>query len=84
MYRIVGFIFTIAQLIILLRILTTWMPLTRSNQFVDLLIRITEPVLSPIRNVLNRMFNGKMFDFSGVIALLILSILRVIVLNIIA
>ncbi len=84
MYRIVGFIFTIAQLILLLRILATWMPLTRSNQFVDLLIKITEPVLSPIRNVLNRMFNGKMFDFSGVIALLIISILRIIVLNIIA
>lgn len=83
MYKLVGLIFSIAELILLVRIFVSWLPVNRDNKLVDLLYKITEPVLSPIRSGLNRLFNGNMFDFSGIIALLILAILRYIVLGII-
>lgn len=61
-------IITIARLynlLILARILMSFVQVDRSNQFVGLVFDLTEPVLAPIRSLLPP---AGMFDFSPLIA----------------
>jgi len=69
------------EVILLVRVLITWLPVSRDNKAVDLLYAITEPVLSPIRNMLSqsRFMNNSMFsmmDFSPLVAFILIGILR--------
>jgi YggT family protein len=65
-------ILQIYNLIILARILMSWIQVDRSNQFVRLVHDLTEPVLAPIRNILPQ---AGMFDFSPLIATFLIQIL---------
>lgn len=47
----------------------------------QLLIRVTEPILSPCRKLLAR-FNTGMFDFSILVAFLLISLARNVIINI--
>lgn len=85
MYRLVGLIFDIAELIMLIRIVISWLPVNRDNRFVELLFKVTEPVLAPFRNLVSRIAKQTLpIDFSPIIVLLLLAILRHIILRIIA
>jgi YggT family protein len=85
MYRLVGLIFSLAELILLVRIVISWLPVNRDNQIVELLYKVTEPVLSPIRDLIRRIAGQALpIDFSPIVALLLLAILRYIILRIIA
>ncbi|NTV89713.1 MAG: YggT family protein [Clostridiales bacterium] len=85
LYRIINSIFTIVELIVLARVIISWLPVDRYNRYVDLLYRITEPVFAPVRNMLDRTplggFRG--IDFSPLVILILLDIIRRIVVNII-
>lgn len=84
MYRLVGLIFSLAELILLVRIVISWLPVNRDNQYVNLLYKITEPVLSPIRDLIGRIAGKSLpIDFSGIVALVLLAVLRQIILRII-
>ncbi|HUN08953.1 MAG TPA: YggT family protein [Aggregatilineales bacterium] len=73
---IVGILYTLLQIysfILLARVLLSWFPnIDRSNQIVQFLYDVTEPVLKPIRDMLPQ--NG-MMDFSPLIAFLIITVL---------
>jgi len=63
----------IFELILLARVLMTWLPnLDRNHPIARFLIDVTEPVLKPIRNALPNMGG---FDFSPLIVFLILQVL---------
>ena len=62
----------ILLLAIFVRIIISWLAPMISNTFTDILFRLTEPILAPIRNLLPRM---GMFDFSPLVALLVLQII---------
>ncbi len=67
--------------ILLARVLISWLPVSRDNKAVDLLYIITEPVLSPIRNMLSqsRFMNNSMFsmmDFSPLVAFILIGVIR--------
>jgi YggT family protein len=63
------------ELILLARVLLSWFPnMDRNNALVRFVFDVTEPVLRPIRNVLPQ---TGMFDFSPLILLLIIQVLRV-------
>ncbi len=69
------------QIILLARVLISWLPVSRYNKAVDLLYAITEPVLSPIRNMLSqsRFMNNSMFsmmDFSPLVAFILIGIIQ--------
>ena len=75
------FVLLIYEWVIIARVLLSWLPVSRDNKAVDLLYAITEPVLSPIRNMLsqsrflaNSMFS--MIDFSPIVAFLLIGVLR--------
>lgn len=77
MYRIIDFAFNLYTLAILARVILSWLQPTTYNPQVRNLIRIlfeiTEPVLAPIRKRLPQTMG---IDFSPLIALLLLELLR--------
>jgi YggT family protein len=73
--RPIGFIFSIMQFAILGRVLLSWIQPERSHPAIHLLYELTEPILQPIRNLMSNM-GGGMFDFSPIIALLLLNVLE--------
>lgn len=85
LYTLVRLIFNAAVLILLIRAFVSWMPINRDNRLVDLLYKITEPVLSPFRNLIARIVGQNLpIDFAPVIVLLIMALLRHFILRIIA
>jgi len=71
LYQLVLTIFKLYELVVVVRVLLSWIPVNRSNSVVEWIYRLTEPVLAPIRNLLPTGRIG--FDFSPLILLLLLS-----------
>jgi YggT family protein len=66
-------VFDLYMLILLARVIVSWVNFDPRNQVVRILYQLTEPVLAPIRSVLPA--TGGL-DFSPVVALLLISLLR--------
>ncbi len=70
LYRLLG----IYELILLVRCIMSFFPY---NEFYKFICKITEPVLSPIRNLLRKSPVGSgMFDFSPVVAILLIGVVE--------
>lgn len=84
LYQAIGLLFTVLELAILVRAFISWLPIPREHRFVILLYQVTEPILAPIRNIIQRSSFGSsmMFDFSPIIALLLISLLRNIIMGV--
>ena len=65
--------FTLLSLAILARVLLSWVRVSPYHPAVDLLYRITEPILAPLRRVIPPL---GMVDISPVIALILLQIIQ--------
>jgi YggT family protein len=65
----VGFVLSLLAWMIVARALLSWFPNTRSNQFVQLLAQLTDPILVPLSRIIPR---AGMFDFSPMIAIFVL------------
>ncbi len=78
--------FRVVEILILLRIILSWIPFKREYAIVRFVFSVTEPILAPIRNLIARSSVGKnmMFDFSPILAYIILGILQRIILMLIA
>lgn len=77
--RIVTLAFQIYEFLILIRVLLSWVnvnPYGRAvnHPLVDLLHRLTEPVLAPLRRLIPPV--GGALDLSPVVALILLELLR--------
>jgi YggT family protein len=71
--------FTVLYIMLFVRIILSWFPMSRDNKFMELLFALTEPVLAPIRNLVNRSplgGPGMVIDFSPLIAFILLRLLR--------
>lgn len=65
----------ILQAFIFIRVIVSWININKDNKFIEFIINITEPILSPVRKLIDKsIFGGKgrIFDFSPFIALVIL------------
>jgi len=81
MYKLVNSIFLLAEIILIARVIVSWLPLGRPgryDRYVDFLYRITEPVLAPIRNLISRSPLGGLtyFDLSPLVVFLLISMVR--------
>jgi len=75
---VVRYFTTILGYLILIRCILSWIPLGK-NFITELIYTLTEPILEPIRNLLNRSpigGSGMMIDFSPVIAYLLIQLLE--------
>lgn len=81
--RAVDLLFRIMEYAILARVIISWIPIPRDNQFIRLLYQITEPILGPIRNMIQRSAMGRnmMIDFSPIIAFILIGLIRNIIVN---
>ncbi len=62
----------VLSIAIFLRIILSWMAPMASGTFANILYRITEPILGPLRRVIPR---TGMFDFSPLVAIILLQLL---------
>lgn len=79
MYRLFNLIFNVLEYAIIIEVILSWFYRGRSNQYIEILHKVTEPLLEPGRRIQSKYFNNTMIDASPLIALVILMILRRIV-----
>lgn len=71
---VINALILVFNIAILARVIMSWVSPNPNNPFSIFLIQITEPVLSPIRKGIQRILpNLGMFDFSPMVALVILN-----------
>lgn len=79
------YFYNVLTFAIFIRCILSWFPIGRDNIFVKILDAVTEPILAPIRNIVNKSpIGGFMVDFSPIIALLIVQIIYRILIGIVA
>jgi len=70
------YLIQIINFLILGRVIMSWISQDMNNPVVRFFYQTTEPIMAPIRDVLNRLgLGGSMFDFSPIVALLLLSLI---------
>ena len=74
----VSWVLRIIEYTILARIIISWLPIPKDNQLISLLYQVTEPILAPIRGIIERSSMGKnmILDFSPLIAFLLIEVIR--------
>ena len=80
--EVIGLVFQIYIFIVIASALVTWVSPDPYNPIVRFLYQATEPVLARIRRVIPTQFGG--FDFSPIILLLGLSLVRRLLLELLA
>jgi len=68
--------------IIIIRALISWFEPNPYNPLYNFLIRITEPVMRPCRNLQFQLFGRGRFDFSAIIAIILLYFARNLIVSI--
>ena len=71
-YRFFNLIFNALQWTIIIEVILSWVYPNRTNQYIELLHKITDPLLTPGRKIQEKYFGNSMVDWSPMIALLIL------------
>lgn len=74
-------IFRIIELAIIIDCLASWIPQLRYNKFMDIVHSITYPILEPCRRIQDRFLGDLPIDFSPVLALFLLDIIRTVLIN---
>lgn len=60
---------------VFIRCILSWFPIGGDNIICRFLYRVTEPLLAPIRNLVNKSpIGGFMIDFSPIVALILLQV----------
>ena len=74
-------LFGLLELAILLECIASWIPEIQGNKFISLIHNFTYPLLEPFRKLQNRFSPGLPMDFSPIIALLVIDLLKRILLS---
>jgi YggT family protein len=83
----VGWFCNLLYVLILVRVILSWFPMVHGSKPVRILFRLTEPILSPIRGVIQRSplgGSGMVLDFSPIIAFFLLQLLQTVLVSLIA
>ncbi len=80
MYTIVlllSSLINILELLVVIRCILSWIP-GFQNAFTELIYKITDPFLTPVRNLIMRLSGGSMLpvDFSPIVLYVILELVR--------
>ncbi|MFA5527865.1 MAG: YggT family protein [Peptostreptococcales bacterium] len=74
-------LFDVIYYLVIIRILLSWFVRDPRNRFYALLVQVTEPILAPFRMLLLRFVPDMRIDFSPIIAILVLNMLRSAIIN---
>ena len=78
-YQIINGIFDLLYLLLMIRILISWIPHDRYHPIIQFLYQSTDPILQPFQNIFPRSMG---IDFSPIFAFMFLGILKNIILRI--
>ncbi len=70
-----AYFFQLIYLLVMIRIILSWVGRGFSNQFTQFVYQITEPLLAPFRNLQQRIGIGGPLDFSPIFLLLTLQLI---------
>ncbi len=73
LYDIIRLLSDMLTILILLRVVVSWISPGSTNKLVIILYRVTEPVLAPLRRIIPRI--GPL-DFSPLVAIILLQVIR--------
>ncbi len=78
--------FRILYILIVIRVLMSWIPGSAYSSIGRLIHTLTDPILGPVKRMMDKspLGGGMMLDFSPVIALFILDIIQMILLYIVS
>jgi YggT family protein len=76
---LVSLVFNVLFFILVIRIILSWVNPDPYNEIVQIIYRITEPILAPFRRL---PLKAGGIDFSPIIAFILLSVLRNLIVNI--
>lgn len=82
MISLINVIFNVLYYAIIIEVILSWVYANRTNKYIEILHKITNPLLQPGKKIQDRYFSNMMVDFSPIIALFILMILKRIVFSI--
>lgn len=74
MIQLINTLFRLYEMIIVARVIISWVPFNRDNPIIQWIFRLSEPLLDPIRRILPTGSIG--IDFSPFLLLLALSLVR--------
>ncbi len=81
MIGVIRFVFELYSIILLARVLLSWIQVDPRNQLVQIIYQLTEPLLAPIRRVLPQ--TGGM-DFSPIVAFIGLIVVEQIIITLLS
>ena len=81
LFQVIGMVFNILQIIIIVRVVLSWISHNPSNQFIRIIYQVSEPILKPIREILP--ITGMGFDLSPIVAFFLLGLLKKILLAVV-
>lgn len=74
--RVLNTLFGLLELAILLECIASWIPEIQGNKFISLIHNFTYPLLDPFRRLQDKFSPGLPMDFSPIIALFVIDILK--------
>lgn len=74
LFKIVNTVIYALQLIILIRVVLSWLAPTTRNDFTDIVYSITEPMLKPFRMILPMEYSR--IDISPILAYFVLNLIK--------
>ena len=81
LFQVIDIVFNILQIIIIVRVVLSWISHNPSNQFIRIIYQVSEPILKPIREILP--ITGMGFDLSPIVAFFLLGLLKKILLAVV-
>ena len=80
LFQVIDMVFNLLQIIIIVRVVLSWISHNPSNQFIQIIYQVSEPILKPIREILP--ITGMGFDLSPIVAFFLLGLLKKILLSV--
>lgn len=69
-------LFNLLELAIFIECIASWIPQIQGNKFIGIIHNFTYPLLEPFRKLQNRFSSGLPMDFSPIIALFVIDLLK--------
>lgn len=82
-YKAFDYLFSIMEILIIARIIISWIPIPKENRLIQILYQITEPILAPVRHLIEKSAIGHniMMDFSPIIVFIIIRVIKTLLAN---
>ena len=73
MIPIISLLFEILRIVLLIRIVLSWLPHNRNHPLINIIYQMTEPLLEPFRNMINPIGG---IDLSPIIVFFLINIIK--------